>query len=85
MLKLAGFNSTIYSFNKKTGVSFTPIQHLFSQVLFNKMLPMCKVKLLRLMSRMLHTKPRFCNLWCLLDPALVVKEERRMLALKWTK
>ena len=24
MLKLAGFNSTIYSFNKKTGVSFTP-------------------------------------------------------------
>ena len=25
MLKLAGFNSTIYSFNKKTGVSFTPI------------------------------------------------------------
>ena len=25
MLNLAGFNSTIYSFNKKTGVSFTPI------------------------------------------------------------
>ena len=25
MLKLAGFNSTIYSFNKKTGASFTPI------------------------------------------------------------
>ena len=25
MLKLAGFNSTIYSFNKKMGVSFTPI------------------------------------------------------------
>ena len=24
MLKLEGFNSTIYSFNKKTGVSFTP-------------------------------------------------------------
>ena len=24
MLKLAGFNSTIYSSNKKTGVSFTP-------------------------------------------------------------
>ena len=24
MLKFAGFNSTIYSFNKKTGVSFTP-------------------------------------------------------------
>ena len=24
MLKLAGFNSTIYSFNKKTGVSLTP-------------------------------------------------------------
>ena len=24
MLKLAGFNSTTYSFNKKTGVSFTP-------------------------------------------------------------
>ena len=24
MLKFAGFNSTLYSFNKKTGVSFTP-------------------------------------------------------------
>ena len=30
MLKLAGFNSTIYSFNKKTGVSFTPNAYCLS-------------------------------------------------------
>ena len=33
MLKLEGFNSTIYSFNKKTGVSFTPSPQILNLTL----------------------------------------------------